>query len=127
MWDTIRPHLISLDPQRIESGGTAPGFPDVEFVGGTMELKEISLPKRAAVIVLVPKFVQEQRVWAVQRKRRGGRVFFLLKVGHLWMLFDGGVAAAVVGRCSLEELHLNAIKVWDRHVDGKELLSCLRP
>jgi len=126
MWETLRPHLVSLDPQRVENSCT-PGCPDTEFIGGWMELKEIVMPKRKAPILKVPKYVQEQRVWAVQRHRHGGKVWFLLKIGHVWLLFKGEVAATVVGRCSLEETIAAAHRKWERSVNGKELLECLRP
>jgi hypothetical protein len=126
MWNTIRPHLACLDPQRVESP-CSPGIPDVEFIGGWMELKEIALPRRKVPILKVPKYTQEQRVWATRRTTHGGRVFFLLKVGHYWCLFTGLVAAEVVGRASLEDTLAAARKVWEHSINGKELLQCLRP
>lgn len=124
MWDTIRPHLAPLDPQRIESPCT-PGVPDVEFIGGWMELKEIDKPKRKMPILKVPKYVQDQRVWAVRRARAGGAVWFLIKVGKEWWLFKGEVAAEIVGRRSYDETWAAAHKVWYNSINGKELYQCL--
>lgn len=115
MWDKIRPVLKALDPYRIESHLTASGIPDVNYNKGWVELKYAERwPPRKGPL-RVDHFTPEQRGWLVQRRQAGGLAFLLLKVGQTeWLLFDGRVAAAVLGRVTRERLYEACVARWTR-------------
>ncbi len=104
MWRRVRPHLVAakLDPVRVENP-IHPGTPDVNLADGRwIELKCIpAWPSRDANLVRIPHYTPQQRVWIYRRWRFApGSTCLLLEVRapRLWLLFDGDVAARVVGR-----------------------------
>ena len=72
-------------------------------------------------ILTIDHYTREQRVWAIKRHHAGGRVFLLLKVGTLWLLFYGHIAAEYLGKVTLEKLKEVAIKTWVKKLDKREL------
>lgn len=105
--------LAPLDAVAVENIA-CPGFPDIEFVGGTMELKVIpGWPARAQTPVRVPKFRPVQRNWLRRRWRAGGLTLLLLRIGRdEYLLFDGDVAADRLGKVPRRELETEACVVW---------------
>ena len=103
MWKKLRPVLIAakLDPVRVENP-IHPGTPDVNLVGRWIELKCISAwPVRDTTVVRIPHYTPQQRVWLYRRWRAApGSTLLLLEVRSTrqWLVFDGDVAAKVVGR-----------------------------
>ena len=103
MWRKIRPILLAakLDPVRVENP-IHPGTPDVNLVGRWIELKTIACwPVRNDSVVTLRWFTAQQRVWLYRRwKFAPGTTFLLLEVRSVrqWLLFDGDVAAKIVGR-----------------------------
>ena len=104
MWKKLRPVLIEakLDPVRVENP-VHPGTPDVNLCDGHwIELKCIARwPVRASTRVRIPHYTPQQRVWLYRRwKAAPGSTLLLLEVraDRQWLLFDGDVAAKVVGR-----------------------------
>ena len=103
MWRKLRPVLIAakLDPVRVENP-IHPGTPDVNLVGRWIELKCISAwPVRNTTVVRIPHYTPQQRVWLYRRWRAApGSTLLLLEVRSTrqWLVFDGDVAAKVVGR-----------------------------
>ncbi len=126
MWDKIRPALKALDPVRIESHLTASGIPDVNYSQGWIELKYAERwPPRQGPL-RVDHFTPEQRGWLVQRRQAGGLAFLLLKVGRYeWLLFDGLVAAALVGEATRERLYTACIARWCRLPRAHEICGWL--
>jgi hypothetical protein len=90
-----------------------PGTPDVNLCTGLwIELKTIDRwPARARTSVRLRRYTPQQRVWLFRRwKYAPGTTFLLLEVrsAEQWLLFDGDVAAKVVGRATTAEHRLNA-------------------
>jgi hypothetical protein len=118
--------LRPLDAVACENAA-CPGYPDVDYIGGRVELK--SLPKwpvRPETVVRIEHFSPEQRVWLARRWRAGGDAWLLLKVGRDWLLFTGDVAAALVGKVPQRELWDDCYVGWQGGLDANELCEVLR-
>ena len=114
MWRKIRPVFLAarLDPVRVENP-ILPGTPDVNLASGDwLELKTIEAwPQRIDTPVSIRHFTDQQRVWLYRRwKYAPGTTHLLLEVrdAKQWLLFDGDVAAKIVGRGTVSEHRLNA-------------------
>lgn len=109
-----------LDARPVENP-VDPGFPDVEYIGGVLELKAVDAwPKRPDTPLRVEHYTQEQRIWHERRHVKGGRVHVLLQVGSEFLLFRAIDAAAHLGtecRAALEDL---ATHRWSSLADLKE-------
>jgi hypothetical protein len=108
-----------LDPVRVENP-IHPGTPDVNIADGRwIELKCIPRwPVRALTPVRIAHFTPQQRVWLYRRWRAApGSTLLLLEVrtDRQWLLFDGDVAAKIVGRLNAAEHHANARAVIDEY------------
>jgi hypothetical protein len=127
MWQATRPLLAGLDPVRIESPMTE-GNPDVNYVGGWIELKAVrTWPKRPDTPLRIDHYTIEQRAWHQRRRAAGGKVFLLLKVGETeWLLFDARTAALDLGHVSRARLYDIAIARWTRKPKKEELQQWLR-
>lgn len=125
MWEAIRPVLKKLDPVRIESHMTG-GVPDVNYTQGWIELKYADRwPPRGGPL-RVDHFVTSQRTWHVRRRLAGGRSFVLLKVGASeWLLFDGAVAADLLGKVVRERLYEVCKARWTRLPRTEEICKWL--
>lgn len=119
--------LRKLDAVSVENR-VGPGTPDVNFVGGWLELKQLkSWPKEEELAVPVKHFRTSQRRWLERRERRGGKVWLLLLVGREeWLLFDGRTAATCLGFCKKALLYALAKHHWNNGLNQQELLRCLR-
>lgn len=109
MWKKVRPILVAakLDPVRVENP-IHPGTPDVNLCDGRwIELKCIGAwPARASSSLRIPHYTPQQRVWLYRRwKYAPSSTFLLLEVicDQQWLLFDGDVAAKIVGRSTSAE------------------------
>ena len=114
MWAKVRPFLVTakLDPVRVENP-IHPGTPDVNLCDGRwIELKCIEgWPARSTTVVQIRHYTPQQRVWLYRRwKYAPGSTFLLLEVRSVqqWLLFDGNVAAKIVGRGTAAEHRYNA-------------------
>lgn len=114
MWAKLRPVLLAakLDPVRVENP-IHPGTPDVNLCDGKwIELKCIEeWPVRATTNVRIGHYTPQQRVWLYRRWRFApGTTFLLLEIiaDQQWLLFDGNVAAKIVGRGTTSEHRLSA-------------------
>jgi len=125
MWESLRPVLKKLDPVRIESHMTG-GVPDVNYTQGWIELKFMDRwPPRGGPL-RVDHFTTAQRAWHVRRRKAGGRSFVLLKVGETeWLLFDGAVAAVLLGKSVRERLYEVCTARWTRLPRTEEICTCL--
>jgi hypothetical protein len=112
MWKRLRPVLVAakLDPVRVENP-IYPGTPDVNLATGSwIELKTIEA-WRPRVITAIRHFTPQQRVWLYRRwKFAPGTTHLVLEVRalRLWLLFDGDVAAKIVGRVDAATHHAHA-------------------
>lgn len=108
MWKKLRPILIAakLDPVRVENP-IYPGTPDVNLSDGRwIEMKCLAAFPRPGCLLRIPHFTPQQRVWLYRRwKYAPGSTLLLLEVcaEQQWLLFDGNVAAKVVGRATTAE------------------------
>lgn len=115
--------LRKLDAIAVENG-VLPGTPDVEFIGGWLELKSAERwPTKADTPLHVPHFTKEQRAWLRRRCRRGGNAWLLLRVRTEWLLFPGDVAADILGTATKAELLTAARRHWPRTPTDEELLA----
>ena len=97
-----------LDARPVENP-IDPGFPDVEYIGGVIELKACSgWPARASTPLRIDHYSWEQRIWQSRRWRKGGTVFVLIQVGSEFLLFTGNVASEVLGLVPQAELRTHA-------------------
>jgi len=119
----LRPlHAVS-----VENGVGGAGTPDVNYAGGWIELKSVAAwPKRADTILRVEHFNPAQKIWLTKRCEAGGVADLLLKVGNDWLLFEGGVATAFVGKSTKESLLLWADWVWYDGLDEEEFRQVIR-
>lgn len=117
--------LRSLDAISVENAARA-GTPDVNYVEGWIELKQLGRwPRDADAVVLCRHFRVGQRVWIKRRARAGGRVHVLLQVGRDWLLLPGREAAEELGHVTRGRLEELAVRVWHGKIDMKELKTCL--
>lgn len=117
--------LRPLDGQPIENrlkGGT----PDVNYIGGWMELKWLrSWPVRGGVVSL-PHYTNGQRLWLRRRGKRGGVAMLVLQVGKNWFFFDWEYSW-YVGRTETRiDLEYHAVKWFPNGLKNKELVAWLR-
>lgn len=125
MWRKLRPVLLAarLDPVRVENP-IHPGTPDVNLANGCwIELKCIpGWPVRTSSPVQIRHYTPQQRVWIYRRwKYAPGSTFLLLEVLSVqqWLLFDGDVAAKIVGRGTMSEHVTGARAVLAMHEISK--------
>lgn len=131
-WQKLRPILVAakLDPVRVENP-ICPGTPDVNLCSGHwIELKYIAAyPARDSLKLRIPHFTPQQRVWLYKRwKYAPGTTHLLLEVraAGQWLLFDGDVAAKIVGRGTVAEHRANARAILG-YGDLSRLPDLLRP
>lgn len=104
-----------------------PGTPDVNYVEGWLELKQIDeWPKQEHTPVRVPHFRPEQRIWLRARWRAGGAAYVLLRVASDWLLLAGDYAADALGHVNKGELVARAVAYWQNRLNEKELIACLK-
>lgn len=118
MWKKIREILLraKLDPVRVENP-VHPGTPDVNLSSGLwLELKcLLAWPTRPHLQVTIKHFTPQQRVWLYRRWHYApGSTLLLLHVEEdkSWLLFDGDVAAKIVGRKNEADLRRSACAIF---------------
>lgn len=117
--------LRRLDAVAVENRVMS-GTPDVNFIGGWLELKWVrAWPVKPETPLLIPHYTIEQKAWGIRRMMRGGYCGLLLQVRAQWLLFDAVTAAACVGKSNREVLTNQAQHVWMKGLDKKELLIAI--
>lgn len=116
--------LRSLDAMAVENPAL-PGTPDVEFIGGWLELKKVDRWPAKGGVLHIPHFTKQQRLWLAKRWARGGYCGLLLQVGREWLLFDGDVAARVVGSADRQQLYDACRIKWGKIPPPKEFERCV--
>jgi hypothetical protein len=121
MWKRVRPILqaAKLDPVRVENP-IHPGTPDVNLSSGSwIELKTLPCaPSPSSRKLRIPHFTPQQRVFLYRRwKFAPGTTHLLLELRaeQQWLLFDGDVAAKIVGRGTVSEHRTSARAVLAEH------------
>lgn len=103
-----------------------PGTPDVNYVGGWIELKWLRRwPVKPETVVQLEHFHLGQKRWLRNRCRAGGDAWLLLQCQREWLLFTGLVAHDHVGNLTRAELYCRAYKYWMRGLKDEELVTCL--
>lgn len=103
-----------------------PGTPDVNYIGGWIELKWLrAWPRGEGTTVRLPHFNQQQRNWLNRRHALGGDAWMLLQVKKEWLLFTGRDAREYVGRLTRDGLYRVARMRWTSGLIDKELQECL--
>lgn len=119
--------LRSLHAVAIENTAGV-GTPDINYVGGWIECKQLdNWPKRAdSVVRLHHDLTVPQRIWLKRRRRAGGRAWVLLQVGRRdWLLFDGEVAADILGSVTKSQLFEQAAWSSTTGLDEQALRNAL--
>lgn len=114
LWHDLRGAVTSGHWVRVENA-IVPGTPDVNWAmhgtEGWLELKEIPCWPKPDAVVRVDHFTREQRIWLKKRRAAGGTAHLLLRVSrskHV-LLFDGLVAAAILGLAVRADLERQAM------------------
>lgn len=135
-WTDFRPVIKYLDPQRVEDRVSL-GIPDVDLLIGNIELKFLlRWPVRTTTPVRIDHFTSEQRGWLTRRcqaaRMCGHRInaWLLLRVGLVtpneWLLFNGDVAAACIGKSTQGQLRAVAV-FHSVGLPGAKILEILDP
>ena len=104
-----------------------PGTPDFNCTLGWVELKWLrSWPKGRDTVVRIKHFTPQQRRWLRKRWFVDKSAWLLLQVGREYLLFNGAVADAFVGKVSRERLIQLSYKYWKHGMRYEELMRCLR-
>ncbi len=120
--------LKPLDGLRVENP-CHPGTPDVNYIGGWIELKQQNAwPKKPETpLKLNHDLTLQQRIWLIRREDKGGVALVLVQVARDYLLLSGGVAARLIGEATQAELKTAAIAIWYSASSMKqELATCLR-
>ena len=115
LWDWLRGVLPIGQYSRIESGDTAPGFPDVyaqilnpysdDPLHYTFELKFARRPKaRIPFKNLDDGLHQSQRIWIRENHRNGGTNYVIAQVGTTVFIIPGEIAINNFNGATREEL-----------------------
>lgn len=116
--------LKMLDARAVENRVGA-GTPDVNFVGGWLELKWMRRWPKKGGIVKIEHYTDTQRLWLARRWNAKGWTGLLLQVGRQHLLFEAPFACWSVGRCSQQDLYDGAVKVWQNGMKNAELRTLM--
>lgn len=115
-----------MNPQAVENS-VGPGTPDVNYVQGWLELKQVpKWPERPESPLRIEHFTPQQRIWLRNRCRFGGLAFVLVRIDRDWLLMWGATAAEMLGYVKKAELIKNAVAFWSDRLNEQELVRCLR-
>lgn len=118
--------LLPLDAHAVENACN-PGTPDIEYIGGWIEVKYIpKWPARENSPLRVDHFTAVQRLWIKKRVRMGGVVIVALRVGDDLLLFNGWDAAEFIGTLPKEDLIDLARCHWENKTNWTEFLQAIR-
>ena len=118
--DALRP----LDAQAVENP-INPGTPDIEFIGGWIEIKYIrEWPAKDTTPVRIPHFTKQQRIWIANRRRLGGLVLIVLRVCDDWFLFDN--SHLDIDELTREQMLSSCYQSWHRIFVPAEFLEAVK-
>lgn len=101
-----------------------PGTPDVNYIGGWLELKQLrSWPVLEATNVVIEHFTPQQRVWHLQRRMLGGTSRVIIQCRREWLAMDGAVAALWLNFLNRSELIQRSENYSDNGMDQRKLIS----
>jgi hypothetical protein len=117
------------DPRRCENT-VDPGTPDIHYVNGWIEDKQVRFPSTPGLIIKVDHYHSGQRGWQVRRRRAGGLCHVAIEDSRTgWCyVFDALDAAQHLGIDWTErDMRMFASyfsKRWDGRAFREWLLSC---
>lgn len=114
-----------LDPFAVENP-ILPGTPDVNYRDGWIELKDVDRWPPRGGPMRVPHFTPQQRIRHRKRRAVGGRSYVLIRVDRDWLLFDGAIAAEILGDVEKEMLIHHSICYWKGVLDADQLIEYVR-
>jgi hypothetical protein len=118
--------LKGLDAISVENPAY-PGTPDVNYIGGWLELKwKRCWPKGVDTPLKMPHFTPQQKVWLTRRSRKGGAAFVLLQVGQEYLLLMPDDAADFLGNSPMWRLRKLAIWSGEGHSSLNHLKTFLQ-
>lgn len=127
---TLRQNVIRilkpLDAKSVENLAY-PGFPDVNYIEGLIELKSKGRwPIRAASPLRLSHFTPAQRVFLRRRWELGGNAWLLLQVNTTYLLYKGFDVQEIGRTLTKAQLIKLATKTWDNLTALKaDLHKCL--
>lgn len=92
-----------LDPVPVENAISS-GTPDVNYVGGWLELKVLQVPKIPETPVKAPHFTADQKNFIIRRTNAGGRCHVVLRCRKKWLVLDGLTAVSILGSSPISVL-----------------------
>ena len=104
LWKQLRENLKDCDLQRLESGMTSRGIPDVN---GCCDGKEFWIELKYTKTNKVG-IRPEQVAWMLRRRKNGGRTFILVKTQKELYVYPGWLAKDVLD----EGLKVRPIQAW---------------
>lgn len=110
-WQLIKKNLKNVHLQRIETGGTGRGIPDVNGCSDSIEFwAELKVVNSGKKIRLRP----EQIGWLIQRSKHGGKTFIIVRApnSHIY-LYKGEDAKEVLDEGLRKHPILTLIKPYD--------------
>ena len=110
-WQLIKKNLKNVHLQRIETGGTGRGIPDVNGCSDSIEFwAELKVVNSGKKIRLRP----EQIGWLIQRSKHGGKTFIIVRApnSHIY-LYNGEDAKEVLDEGLRKHPILTLIKPYD--------------
>lgn len=117
--------------ERVENV-VAKGMPDVNIkLPGLpefwLELKHAhEWPKRPQTILRIDHWTIEQQQWHLRRHRVGGLSFVLLQVARDYLMYQGNVAASLLGRGTKERLQRGALAVSHLSFGSSWLITAVK-
>lgn len=119
-WQLIRKNLKNVHLQRIETGGTGRGIPDLNgCFSGTEFWAELKVVNSGKKIALRP----EQIAWLLQRTKHGGRTFIIVRAPNSDIyLYKGEDAKEVLD----EGLRKNPVLTLVKPYDWDSLLEAVK-
>ncbi len=130
----IRGDLVKLlrpiGAYAVENGGCHPGTPDIATTMGPIEVKATEQwPARTTTVVQLDHPVtQGQRIFLMKWDRVNGCAWVMLNIAGEWLLFEGIVAAAILGGKeggTRAELYESAAAIWECTPKTDEIISAL--
>ncbi len=102
-----------------------PGTPDVNYVGGWIELKQVKGWARGH-LPAIPHYTKQQRIWLRRRWEAGGVALFVLQIGKEWLVFPGDIASALESGQMEKFVRKAALRSWEKWPGNVEFLEFIR-
>lgn len=117
--------LKPLDAVAVENR-VGPGTPDVNFIGGWVELKWWrSMPAKPDTPATLDHYTKIQKLWLKRRQLKGEKTWVLAQCKREWWLFDYPNLLEV-GEMTRIEMIEKSFSYWANGINREELITCLK-